>query len=98
MAKTNIFFDDFLGNTFLEHGEKGFDSKLLLFVRHIRKAKDKLLILTTREYVLQDAKMFYEKFETNNLDLSKCVVDLGSYTQKIKAEILYNHLAYSERV
>lgn len=40
--------------------------------------------------------MFYEKFETNNLDLSKCVVDLGSYTRKIKAEILYNHLAYSD--
>lgn len=94
--KQIFFFDDFLGNTFLEHGEKGFDSKLLLFVRHIRKAKDKLLILTTREYILQDAKLFYEKFETNNLDLSKCVVDLGSYTQKIKAEILYNHLAYSD--
>lgn len=45
---------------------------------------------------MQDAKLFYEKFETNNLDLSKCVVDLGSYTRKIKAEILYNHLAYSD--
>ena len=44
---------------------------------------------------MQDAKLYYEKFETNNLDLSKCVVDLGSYTQMIKAEILYNHLAYS---
>lgn len=93
--KQIFFFDDFLGNTFFEHGEKGFESKLILFIRHIRKAKDKLLILTTREYILQDAKLYYEKFETNNLDLSKCVVDLGSYTQMIKAEILYNHLAYS---
>ena len=93
--KQIFFFDDFLGNTFFEHGEKGFESKLILFIRHIRKAKDKLLILTTREYILQDAKLYYEKFETNNLDLSKCVVDLGSYTQRIKAEILYNHLAYS---
>ena len=84
-----------MGNTFFEHGEKGFESKLILFIRHIRKAKDKLLILTTREYILQDAKLYYEKFETNNLDLSKCVVDLGSYTQMIKAGILYNHLAYS---
>ena len=93
--KQIFFFDDFLGNTFFEHGEKGFESKLILFIRHIRKAKDKLLILTTREYILQDAKLYYEKFETNNLDLSKCVIDLGSYTQRIKAEILYNHLAYS---
>lgn len=93
--KQIFFFDDFLGNTFFEHGEKGFESKLILFIRHIRKAKDKLLILTTREYILQDAKLYYEKFETNNLDLSKCVVDLGSYTQMVKAEILYNHLAYS---
>ena len=93
--KQIFFFDDFLGNTFFEHGEKGFESKLILFIRHIRKAKDKLLILTTREYILQDAKLYYEKFETNNLDLSKCVVDLGSYTQMIKAKILYNHLAYS---
>lgn len=96
-GKKQIFlFDDFLGNTFFEHGEKGFESKLLSFIRHIRKAKDKLLILTTREYILQDAKLYYEKFETNNLDLSKCVVDLGSYTKMIKAEILYNHLAYSD--
>lgn len=96
-GKKQIFlFDDFLGNTFFEHGEKGFESKLILFIRHIRKAKNKLLILTTREYILQDAKLYYEKFETNNLDLSKCVVDLGSYTKMIKAEILYNHLAYSD--
>lgn len=93
--KQIFFFDDFLGKTFFEHGEKGFESKLLSFIRYIRKTKDKLLILTTREYILQDAKQYYETFERTKLDLSKCVVDLGSYTTKIKAEILYNHLVYS---
>ena len=88
--KQIFFFDDFLGKTFFEHGEKGFESKLLSFIRYIRKTKDKLLILTTREYILQDAKQYYETFERTKLDLSKCVVDLGSYTKKIKAEILYN--------
>lgn len=93
--KQIFFFDDFLGNTFFDQGEKGFESKLLMFVQYIKKSKDKLLIMTTREYILQDAKLYYEKFETNRLDLSKCVVDLGSYTNVIKAEILYNHLSYS---
>lgn len=61
--KQIFFFDDFLGNTFFEHGEKGFESKLILFIRHIRKAKDKLLILTTREYILQDAKLYCQQFD-----------------------------------
>ena len=94
--KQIFFFDDFLGNTFFEHGEKGYESKLLSFIRLIRGRKDKLLVLTTREYILQDAMMYYEKMGTHNIELSKCVVDLGSYTKMIKAEILYNHLSYSE--
>lgn len=93
--KQIFFFDDFLGKTFFERGEKGFESKLVSFIRHIRRTQDKLLILTTREYILQDAKQYYETFERTKLDLSKCVVDLGSYTSKIRARILYNHLAYS---
>jgi hypothetical protein len=91
--KQVFFFDDFLGSNVFEPSEKDFDNKLVTFIDAIKREKDKVFILTTREYILSEAKARYEKFLTNNIEIAKCTVDLGVYTRYIRAEILYNHLA-----
>lgn len=89
--KQIFYYDDFLGTTNLTKNE---DSMLILFISKINKSKNKKMLLTTREYILQQKKILYEKFD--NFDFKKCVIDLKSYTKQIKAEILYSHLYFSE--
>lgn len=91
--KQVFFFDDFLGSTVFEKGERKFDSKILSFIEKIRRSKGKMFVLTTREYILQDAMLFYERFSQKKIDIAKCTLDLRHYTRFIKASILYNHLA-----
>lgn len=94
--KQVFFFDDFLGSNVFETFEKDFDKKLISFIDAIKREKDKIFILTTREYILSEAKIRYEKFQTNNIEIAKCTVDLGVYTRYIRANILYNHLAEAD--
>lgn len=92
--KQVFFFDDFLGSNTFVLGEKDFENKLVSFVKAIgREKKGKLFIMTTREYILTQAKEYYEKFKLNNVDIAKCTLDLGSYSKYIRASILYNHIA-----
>jgi len=90
--KQVFYFDDFLGHNGLElnHLKEG---KLLSLIRFIRKSARKLLILTTREYILQDAMKISDGMNIDNLEIAKCILDLGSYTKEIRAKILYKHLA-----
>lgn len=61
--KQVFFFDDFLGSTVFEIGEKKFDQKILSFIDKVQHSQGKLFILTTREYILSDAYLYYEKFK-----------------------------------
>jgi len=90
-VKQIFYYDDFLGETHLTKNE---DSSLITFINRINKSKNKKLVLTTREYILQQSKLLYEKIE--KFDFKKCIIDLKSYTKKIKADILYSHLYFSE--
>tara|TARA_R100000306_G_C4380543_1_gene144067 strand:- start:441 stop:2735 length:2295 start_codon:yes stop_codon:yes gene_type:complete len=95
--KQVFFFDDFLGSNFLETGlAVNEDSKLVKFIERIRKSKDKVLILATREYILKQAKNSYEVLDNKSLELVKCTLDLSKYTRKIRALILYNHLFFAD--
>lgn len=93
-GRAQIFlYDDFLGSNVFEKGGNGFDSKLVTLMDRIRRSEDKLLILTTREYVLSSARQEYEKFNAYIIDPVKCMLDLNFYTKSVRAKILYNHLA-----
>jgi len=91
-VKQIFYYDDFLGATnFLNKNE---DEDLILFMKGVNRSKNKKMILTTREYILQQAKTISEKME--NFDFSKCIIDLKQYTKLIKGKILYNHLYFSD--
>ena len=85
--KQVFFYDDFLGNTMLDIRESAFENKLIHFIREIERRRDSLFILTTREYILQDANLNFEKIKIENLSISKCIINIESYSDVIKAQI-----------
>lgn len=95
-AKQVFYFDDFLGENFLKYDVvEGRSFDLIQFIRRIIRNPNKAMIMTTREYILSQAKDTYAKLESPEIDLHKYTLDLSSYTNQIKAQILYNHLYYS---
>jgi hypothetical protein len=52
--------------------------------------------MTTREYILQEARQHCELLSGPELDITKCIVEVESYTRAKKARILYNHLFFSD--
>lgn len=94
--KSQVFlFDDFLGSNFLMNSLRtNEDSSIIRFISKIQRSSNKYLIFTTREYILNQAKIKYELFD--NADFAKCIIDLSKYTKLAKAKILYNHLFFYE--
>jgi hypothetical protein len=92
-----LLYDDFLGRTNLvEHFNKNEDSRLSQLMHQIHRTPGKRLILTTREYILRDAQAQYDVVAGATLDPLKIVLDLNKYTRRERAQILYNHLYFSE--
>lgn len=91
------YYDDFLGQTTsAEKLGKNEDQKLLDFMTAVHESKNSYMILTTREYILNQAKQHYEKIGRTDFNQKLCVIDLTKYARKIRAEILYNHLHFSK--
>jgi hypothetical protein len=95
-VKQVFLFDDFLGRNFL--GQKlrnNEEQRIVKFIKKVSESSDKVLIFTTREYILEQAKLQYDIFNAPSLDVAKCVIDLSHYTKLVRAKILYNHLYFS---
>lgn len=91
------YYDDFLGQTAqADKLNKNEDQKLLDFMASVRASKDSVLVLTTREYILNQARLHYEKLDQEKFDHRTCVIDLSKYSRRIRAQILYNHLHFSD--
>lgn len=95
--KQIFYYDDFLGRTSIaDKLGKNEDQSILTFIKEINTSKNKRFILTTREHILRQARIHYERLADRSLDIATCIVDLVHYTKLIKAKILYNHLYFSE--
>jgi len=93
-SKQVFFFDDFLGSIALDHRALAAkDSELARFMQRVRKSPNARFILTTRAYILNEARQWSERIADRRVELSTYVLDLSSYTRAIRARILYNHLA-----
>lgn len=94
-SKKQVFiFDDFLGRVALDrHALSMKDSELARFLRRVRTSPNARFILTTRAYIFEEARRVSEHLADQRLDVTKYVLDVGVYTRRIRARILYNHLA-----
>ncbi len=91
--KQVFFFDDFLGKVALDRRALSHnDSDLARFIRRVRTSPNARFILTTRAYIFEEARRVSEHLADQQLNISKYVLDVGVYTRRIKARILYNHL------
>ena len=90
-------YDDFLGRTGTEEKlRKNEDQRLVDFISSVKRIKSAKLILTTREYILHQAQTTYETLNSPIFEKPQCIVDLSQYTRPIRAQILYNHLYFSQ--
>jgi hypothetical protein len=91
--KQVFLFDDFLGKIALDRNALSHkDSDLAKFIKRVRSSPHAKFILTTRAYIFEEARRVSEHLADSRLDVSKYVLDVGVYTRRIKARILYNHL------
>ncbi|SEH31581.1 nSTAND3 domain-containing NTPase [Chryseobacterium culicis] len=95
-VKQIFLFDDFLGTNFIENKLlTNEEQRIVKFIERVSKSKDKIIIFTTREYILAQAKQKYDSFNNPSLEVAKCIIDLSEYTKIVKAKILYNHIYFS---
>ncbi len=91
--KQIFFFDDFLGKIALDaRALAAKDFELAKFIKRIQRTKNARFILTTRAYIFEEARRASEYLADDRLNIMKYVLDVGVYTRRIRARILYNHL------
>ena len=91
--KQIFYFDDFLGRVALDKiALSKMDSDLARFITRVRKSPNARFILTTRAPIFEEAKRHSEHLADRQLDISRYLLDVGVYTRRIRARILYNHL------
>ncbi len=93
-----IYYDDFLGRIRfdVEKFSKNEETSLLRLIDRVRRSKTLRFILTTREYILADAKRLHGAFAARAADLMLCTLALDDYTRTKRAQILFNHLYFSD--
>lgn len=98
--KQIFYFDDFIGATFLgEHASvfsRNEDRSIIEFIEMVRASPTAKLIMTTREHILSQAVATSETFNQANLIDNRCVLSVGDYSRMQRAEILYNHIYFSD--
>jgi energy-coupling factor transporter ATP-binding protein EcfA2 len=94
--KRLILFDDFLGQVKLSLDHiRSVDQRLPPFLERVRHNRNLRFILTTREYIWNQANVLSDKLSKSGLEANKFVLNVGVYTRAIRAKILYNHLYFS---
>jgi len=93
--KSQFYYDDFLGQ--ISSGEKlakNEDQVLLKLMSSVAATPRKRFVLTTREYILAQAKAEHERLARSSIDLYRFVVNCEEYGDFEKAKILANHLYF----
>ncbi len=93
-----FFFDDFLGRTALFDSGESDPRDLAGFIRQVNRSETTRLVLATREYVLQQAKLQVEELKWQQLEADKYALTLERYSRFDRARIFYNHIYFSPEV
>lgn len=94
--KQVFYYDDFLGRNFLNDKlSKNEDRRIVNFINKIMKSDNKVFIMTTREYILNQAQINYDLLDDKRIDINKFILNVENFTKNVRAKILYNHLFFS---
>jgi hypothetical protein len=93
-----FFFDDFLGRTKLFELVGKDTRDLAEFIRYVRRSGCTRLILTTREHMLEQAKLEVEDLQWRTFGAEEYALTLDSYSRLERAHIFYNHVYFSNAI
>jgi energy-coupling factor transporter ATP-binding protein EcfA2 len=92
-----IFFDDFLGQVRLSPDLiRGVDQRFHPFFQRVRTNKDIRFILTTRDYILHQAQEQSSRLGSPAVNASEFTLNVGHYTRSSRAQMLFNHMYFSD--
>lgn len=95
--KRLVFFDDFLGQVRLSTDFiRSTDQRFSAFLQRVRLGKDLRFLLTTRDYILRQAQAQSEKLAASSVSVSEFTLNVGFYTRTAKAQMLFNHIYFSD--
>jgi len=96
--KVVILYDDFLGQIRFDDAkfDKNEERSLLQLLDRCRRHSNIRLVLTTREYILADARRLHGVFDQGADRIEKCVLSIGDYSLLSRAKVLFNHLYFSD--
>ena len=95
-VKQIFYFDDFIGATLIGEGVSANDKALLNFIASVRDDSTSRLILTTREHLYEQAVARSERLRQAGLDTDRVTLRMPRYTTQQRAQILYNHIYFSD--
>ncbi|HXQ72690.1 MAG TPA: restriction endonuclease, partial [Pyrinomonadaceae bacterium] len=93
--KQAFYFDDFLGENYLQavSGHEG--THIARFINMIRRSKDKVFVLTSRSSILNKGKSIFGQFTDANIQKNEFEVEIEALSEMDKAGILYNQIWHS---
>lgn len=92
-----VYYDDFLGQVaFTQKLGKNEDRRLLDLMDHCKRSKSKRFILTTRDYLFDQALSAYEPLGRERERLKRSSVTLDDYNLLVRARLLANHFQFSD--
>ncbi|QKG65766.1 restriction endonuclease [Pseudomonas sp. B14-6] len=95
--KRLIFLDDFLGQISLTNDTiRNVDQRLPIFLDRVRSNKNLRFVLTTRRYLLSQAQQQSARLASEKVIASELILNVGTYTRSIRAQIVYNHIYFSD--
>jgi DNA polymerase III delta prime subunit len=95
--KQIIYFDDFLGSNAVEINKaKGSETTLRKVLRRVVSQNNKLIVFTTRSFLLNTAISESENLTRFNIKAKQSILNLSEYTTEIKLQILLNHIEDSD--
>ncbi len=94
-AKQIFLYDDFLGQTTLDDLAKNEDGRLAAFMDRLTEGESGLLVMTTREHILQRAVARFEKLKRAGTANERLLLTLASYRPIDRGAILSNHVWHS---
>jgi energy-coupling factor transporter ATP-binding protein EcfA2 len=95
-SKQIIYFDDFLGSNEVEINKaKGSETRLRKILRSIDAMENKLIVFTTRTFLLNTAIEESENLKRFNIKAKSSLFHLDEYNIELKKQLLNNHIENS---